>query len=438
MLLRYYLLLASQSLRQAPGITALVVVAMALGIGVSMTIFSTWHLMSADPIPEKSKQLFRVYIDSWNPESPFEGDPNKLPYDLTFRDTNAILGSGIPLREVAMNKSGFVVRPESAEIKAMYADALLTGRDFFAMFNVPFIYGGTWSKQDDKQASPVVVISQSLNDKLFAGANSVGKTLSLDNRSYTIVGVRGHWNPSLRFYDLENDFMKESDDIYGPFSLFAAYELKPNGNTRSWKREEINTYSDLLASEVIWPSVWVELVNKQQKQAYQQWLDAYVVEQKKLGRLQRPLNNQLKNVAEYMEYKEVIDNDTRVMLLIGFLFLLVCMVNTTGLLLARFLGKSPVVGIRRALGASRGQVILQHLVEVALVGALGGLLGLAMTLLGLELIKLLWPELQSFARLNPGLILMALGLSVTAALIAGFYPAWRVCRQAPAFYLKLK
>ncbi len=74
-----------------------------------------------------------------------------------------------------------------------------------------------------------------------------------------------------------------------------------------------------------------------------------------------------------MEVNEVVGNDNRVLVRLSFLFLLVCVLNTVGLLLAKFLGKSGEVALRRAMGASRGAVFSQNLVEVGMIGVLGGL-----------------------------------------------------------------
>ena len=66
---------------------------------------------------------------------------------------------------------------------------------------------------------------------------------------------------------------------------------------------------------------------------------------------------------------------------------MVCLVNTIGLLLAKFLRRAPEVGVRRALGASKAQVFLQHLIEVGLLGFSGGLLGILLAQLGLWLLR---------------------------------------------------
>jgi putative ABC transport system permease protein len=123
----------------------------------------------------------------------------------------------------------------------------------------------------------------------------------------------------------------------------------------------------------------------------------------------------------------------------------VCLINTVGLLLAKFLNSAALTGIRRALGASRRQVFAQHLVETATLAAAGAVLGLALAALGLWGLRTLYSvEAQSgraggyqdLARFDLASLVIAVALAIVAALAAGVYPAWRVGRLPPAVYLK--
>ena len=106
--------------------------------------------------------------------------------------------------------------------------------------------------------------------------------------------------------------------------------------------------------------VWVELRTPDKVRAYREFLDNYVTAQKKLGRFPRPLNNALYNVDGWLEYNSVVGDDRKAMVLLAFAFLAVCLINTVGLLLAKFLNAAPIAGVRRALGASRADIFWQH------------------------------------------------------------------------------
>ena len=87
---------------------------------------------------------------------------------------------------------------------------------------------------------------------------------------------------------------------------------------------------------------------------------------------------------------------------LSFMFLAVCLLNMIGLLLAKFLGAAPLVGLRRALGASKSAPFFrQHLVEVGVIGFGGGLLGIALAALGLWGVRNLYENYDELTRLDP-------------------------------------
>jgi putative ABC transport system permease protein len=96
----------------------------------------------------------------------------------------------------------------------------------------------------------------------------------------------------------------------------------------------------------------------------------------------------------------------------------------------------PEVSVRRALGASRLQVFWQHVVECELVGIAGGAIGLLLSLGILKIVAKLLP-FGEIIRLDGEMILTAVFLSLIAGLLAGIYPAWRVCSVPPAMQLKI-
>ena len=136
-----------------------------------------------------------------------------------------------------------------------------------------------------------------------------------------------------------------------------------------------------------------------------------------------------------MKQFEVVPDEAKALLLISIMFLTVCSVNLIGILLGKFLARAPEVGVRRALGASRRSVFMQHIVECEVVGLLGGVLGIGLSVIALDLINRLFDNQFAF-HLDFNMVMAALFLSLVAGLIAGVYPSWRICRVAPATYLK--
>ena len=172
------------------------------------------------------------------------------------------------------------------------------------------------------------------------------------------------------------------------------------------------------------------------REEYVDHLNAYVSEQKKLGRFERPLNNQIYDVMEWMEYHEVVANDAKVLVGLSFLFLVVCLLSTIALLLTKFVGKKSETSLRRALGASRNAIFKQQIVEVAVVGFSGGLIGLLLAGIGLQGIEYLYDAPDGLVSLDWVMMFTAIGIAIASGMIAGVYPAWRVCRIPPAAQLK--
>jgi len=107
------------------------------------------------------------------------------------------------------------------------------------------------------------------------------------------------------------------------------------------------------------------------------------------------------------------------------------------LLLARFMRRAPEIGVRRALGASRGAIYQQFLIEAAAIGLAGGVLGLALTCIGMQGVGLVFePQIAELAHLNGPLMLLTLLVALGATVIAAFYPSWRAAQVQPAWQLK--
>jgi putative ABC transport system permease protein len=256
---------------------------------------------------------------------------------------------------------------------------------------------------------------------------------------YLISGVLDTWQPTPKFYDINNNQFGEVEEIYFPFSVSIAKHLNSNGNTNCWKPMEENGWDAFVNSECVWMQFWVELHGEQEKQDYHAFVDAYVETQKELGRFPRPLNNRLSNVMEWMEVEGVVDDDVQVLLGLAVLFLIVCLLNTIGLLLAKVMRRSGDISLRRALGASRRAIFSQYIVEAGLIGLAGGLFGIAMTWLGLQGIKMLYGEFEAVERLiamDWVMIFAAICLAILSALGAALYPTWRACGIHPASQLK--
>jgi putative ABC transport system permease protein len=121
---------------------------------------------------------------------------------------------------------------------------------------------------------------------------------------------------------------------------------------------------------------------------------------------------------------------------LAFGFLALCLVNTVGLLLAKFSVRAAEVGVRRALGASKRDIFRQFLIETGVVGLAGGVLGLGLAVGALALIGMQSKDMAAVARMDWQMLALTFVLSIAAAVIAGLLPTWRACQVTPAIQLK--
>ncbi|TAM99646.1 MAG: FtsX-like permease family protein [Rhodanobacteraceae bacterium] len=429
----YYLDLALRSLKRNKVLTALMVLAIALGIGASMTTLTVLHVLSGDPLPGRSADIYYPQLD---PRDMNGYQPGGEPADqVTWIDGMNLLRAHRADRQALMTGGSVPIQPTQANLDPFYADARYTTADFFTMFKAPFEYGAGWTASDDANRARVAVISRKLNDKLFDGKDSVGRTIRVNDADLRIAGVLDAWRPDPHFYDLYQGTYGEHEDVFVPLTTSRDLVLDHNGSVDCWGKTTGNQRT-LEHASCTWLQLWVQLDTPAQAAAYKEFLVHYSQEQKALGRFQRPANVRLRNVTQWLAFKKVVPGDVRLQTWLAFGFLLVCLVNTVGLMLAKFLRRSGEIGVRRALGAARRAVFEQLLVEAGLVGLAGGGGGLLLALLGLALVRRQPVDYAKLAHLDPAMLLVTFALAVGATLLAGLLPAWRACHVAPALQLK--
>ncbi len=442
----YYLELAIRSLRRNVALTALMVTVVGFGMGASMTVLTTLRALAVDPIPDKSSQLFVPQIDAWGPPTrPGQRTDTSahLPDQFTYRDVMAFMRAHRAVRQTAMyGVSLDMVTPDGVPLpvsgRAAYAD-------FFSMFEVPFRSGGPWSQTDDAGSTNVVVLSSKLADRLYPHSDAVGRTISLSDHDFRVVGVLAAWNPVPRYYDPvsfgQGNGLADSEDAYVPFSTAIVRQMPINGGILCNAPSGVG-WAGQLASECIWLQFWVELPTAAAVRDYQAFLYNYAAQQRQLGRFHWPPRVELQDVHQWLALKIAVPDTLRVSSAVAFGFLIVCLTNAAGLMLARFSNRAGELGVRRAMGASRWDIGLQCVVETAVVGLPGGVLGLGLTAAGLEGQRALHMisggtgAVAHATALDGGMIVLTLVLAVFATVCSALYPVWRASRVQPAWQLK--
>lgn len=429
----YYLDLAWRSLTRNKVLTTLMVLAIGLGIGASMTMLTVLHVMTADPIPAKSGKLFRPQLDPLPMEHYSKGqEPMKR---LTWMDAMNLLHADKGVRQAAMVGAYQTLIPPQGVTHAFRVPVRYATADFFAMFNVPFVAGRGWSAGDDDKRAHVVVIARALADKLYGTSHAVGKTLRMGKYDFRVVGVIDDWNPRPHFYDLTMGNYADPEQVLLP--LQTGMDLFQSASTSFQCWGGGTTQGNLTKQDqCAWMQFWVQLDTPAQVAAYRQFLIHYSQQQKQLGRFQRPPNTRLRDVMQWLDYNHVVPGSVQLQTLLALGFLLVCLVNTVALLLVKFLRRGGELSIRRAMGASKNAIFAQLLIEAGLIGLAGGVVGLGLAFFGLWIVRVQPVAYAALAHLDGAMLGTTFALAVCTTLLAALFPAWRACHLVPARSLK--
>lgn len=434
-MLVYYARLGWQQLRRQALLTGLLVLTLAVGVAASVSTLTMLHVLSNNPVPDKSARLLVPVLDNGTPHNPTPRAPGEGP-QMTYRDAQSLLQLALPARKTALFGVRGVLEPGPNLPAALEFDGMALAGDYFAMFDIPFLYGGPWRTADETAGARVVVLARSLSETLFGARNPVGQTLRLRQHEFVIVGVLDHWRPMPRYTHLINGNggpFNGEDQLYLPMS--SAVQLEMPGSGLMWCAGPARPgYRGRLESECTWLQFWLEIDQVEQRAKVLAALQAYAHSQPE--RLARHVPVALYDVEQWLTLLGVVKSDSKLAVWLAFGFLLLCLVNTVCLLLAKFSTRAAEIGVRRALGASQAEIFRQFLSETLIIGLAGCLLALPLCW---AMLKVMAHSLAGLERLPPvsGFLLgSALAISLIASLVAGLWPTWRACQVAPAWQLK--
>src|SRR5271154_27911 len=384
---------AFRALRKSPGFTTVAVLTLGLGIGANTAIFSVVENVLFRPLPYRDPaalvQVWNTYLPAF-PQTPMSsGD---------FQDFQRQAGSFSQMAAYVDPPSGFNLtgdgQPERLE-------ATIVTSGLFPLLGVRPVAGRTFTPEEDKPGSPpVVLISHRLWQNHFGSDPSVvGRTIILDGRGFTLVGILPAEFGFVPTTDLWMPVSKYGDDLtshlHHDFNILA--RMKP-GIGISQAQAELAT------------------LNHQEEQAFP---DTH----KNWGVLVTPMEN-----------PSAVKMRVALLVLFGAvgLVLLVACANIVNLILARNAVRQKEIALRVVLGASRSRLLGQLLTESILLSFLGGALGVLLAALGLRVLSSFVPsDLASMKEtgLNGWVLGFTLAISFLAGLICGLIPALMTLRQ---------
>ncbi len=258
----------------------------------------------------------------------------------------------------------------------------------------------------------------------FLTKESLHKTITLDGYAYRVVGVVEDWSPQPHFhiplFRQEASGFHAADELFVPIETAVAQPGRPMLTTGRFLcgggLAAMISRQGWQSGACSWVQLWVELDGADAVRRYRDKM--------------RP-GWRLLDVHDFLAQYEIVPQGYWMEALAGFAFLVVCLVNAVGLMLARFHARGEELRLRRALGASRGALFRQCLTETAVLGAAGGALGLPLVFGGMAIQRLVLPAgVNHIAAIDATVIVGTVLLALAGTVCAGLYPAWRAARAA--------
>lgn len=381
---------AFRMLLKHPGFTTVVVLTLALGIGANVALFSVVNGVLLKPLPYPDPDQLVTFHQS---KPNFDMGAMPYPNFLDVQSQNQTFASMAISRSTGFSLLG---AGEPERLRGRYVSA-----DFFSVLGLQPELGRTFTREDDKEGgAPVVVITAELWTRKFAGAADITqKTMTLDDKSYAIIGV------------VPSSFNLVSGDVFVPINQWGNPALKNRGVALG-----------LHGIGRLKPGVTLEQAQADLSRIMKNLALTY------------PGTNR-DNGAKLVALKPLMVGGVQstlwtLLVAVGFVLLIAC-VNVSNLMLARSTGRAREFAIRTALGAARTRLLRQSLLESSLLALIGGAAGLALaawgTRVAIQALPTALPRASEIG-LDSRVVIFTVTLTLITGILAGLVPAVRSSR----------
>jgi putative ABC transport system permease protein len=375
--------------------SAAVIFTLALGIGINTTVFTLVNAVLFKPVPIPGGERLVTVINQ-NLTQANSRDNISYPDFREYKTQNRTF-EGL---EAATN--GQAILSERDNPPARYNFARISS-GMFGMVHTPPIFGRSFSPADDKPgAEPVILIGYDVWMRRYAGApDVVGRVVRVNGTPATIVGVmpEGFKFPS-------------AEEVWMP--LAPTEELEKRSNR--W----------LQLFGILKPGISIDVAARDLAPIGSRLAKTFPDTNKDFSPLVRTFHDTYNGDQIRLLFLLMLGA-------VGFVLLIAC-ANVANMMLSRAITRSREISMRAALGASRWQLVRQLLIESMLLSCIGGLLGLALSTIGVHAFDVATqaPEIG-----KPYWVLFTMdyrafgyfaGLSVLSGVVAGLVPAWRASR----------
>jgi putative ABC transport system permease protein len=393
---------ALRVLAKQPLFTAIVVLTFALGIGANTAVFSVLDAVVLRPLPfHEPQNLVAIgeydLLSKAGPET--EVTTISYPDYVDLRDQNQVFES-----IAVYTNYGASTLTDGNE--AIHVQGEAVSANLFSLLGVQPMLGRGFLPNEDNPGNHVVILSHELWQRRFGGDRGIiGKAVMLDGQPFQVIGVM----PPGFTYPLRFSIPPELWT-----SVSSLRESKDGSEPMSEPRD--NDFMFCIARLKSGVSI-------QQAQANMDTIAAR-------WRQQYPDTKLHTGVRVIREINAMIGSTHSALLMLWAMaacVLLVASVNVANLLLARSLARNREISIRAALGAGRGHIIRQLLVESVLLGAVGGFAGLLLAIWGIYSLKAFLPSIPRINEISPDPRVLAFTacISIGVGVVAGLLPAWR-------------